>query len=197
VFWLHPILDLRVLAFTPSPAQAAMFLAAESMSGSESPALDVEPGRTYAAGTRLKIPATDWSFTVPARWQSSQPPDSDLPLLISEDRRSFGMIFPLHNATRASIRQQLDEPLSLLHGLSFIPAGAVTETDTWIGRSYSGEGMVGQAAAVFGPGGACMMYFIMGPADGAVSYDEVLAELRQTTSFAESQEQSRDEVTPL
>jgi hypothetical protein len=160
---------------------------------SERPAVDVEIGRSYAAGTRLRIPTTGWSFTVPDHWQSTRPPDSDLPLLMSEDGRSFGMMFPLQDTTRETIRQQLEEPLSLLHGLSFIPTGAVAETDGWIGRAYSGEGMIGQASAVFGPSGACLMYFIMGPADGTGNYDEVLSVLRDSTRFIEPQGQPGSE----
>jgi hypothetical protein len=144
---------------------------------------DVDVGVTYRAGTRLKIPGTDWSFVVPERWQSNRPEDSELPFLIAEEGKGLGMMFPLTNVTREAVRDHLNQPLSLLHGLSFIPAGVEIETETSIARSYQGEGVVGQALAVLGPGDAGVIYFVMGPLEEASGFEAMLERLRQSTRF--------------
>ncbi len=159
--------------------------------------LEAEPGQVYGAGTRLRISPTDWSFAVPEAWKSSRPPESDLPLLMSLDGQGLGLIFPLRNVTREAIRAQLEEPLSLLHGLAFVPAGSLKETEGAIGATYSGEGMVGHALAVFGPDDVCVMYFIMGPGEEASDYDAVLQALQRTTRFEESRQGAEGQAPPL
>ena len=144
---------------------------------------DVDAGVTYRAGTRLKIPGTDWSFVVPNRWQSNRPEDSELPFLIAEEGKGLGMMFPLTDVTREAVRDHLSQPLSLLHGLSFIPAGTEVETATSITRAYQGEGVVGQALAALGPGNACVIYFVMGPPEEASGFEAMLEQLRQSTHF--------------
>lgn len=144
---------------------------------------DVDAGVTYRAGTRLKIPGTDWSFVVPERWQSNRPEDSELPFLIAEEGRGLGMMFPLIDVTREAVRDHLSQPLSLLHGLSFIPAGIEVETETSITRSYQSEGVVGQALAALGPENACVIYFVMGPPEEAAGFEAMLERLRQSTRF--------------
>ncbi|MBX3237553.1 MAG: hypothetical protein KF814_15490 [Nitrospiraceae bacterium] len=159
--------------------------------------VQAEPGQVYGAGTRLLISPTGWSFAVPDAWKSSRPPEADSPLLMSVDGQSLGLIFPLRNMTRDAIRAQLEEPLSLLHGLAFVPAGSLKETNEAIGRSYSGEGMVGQALAVFGPDDVCVMYFIMGPVDELSTNETVLQALQRTTRFESAGQKSTGEAAPL
>lgn len=146
--------------------------------------LDVDPGITYHGGTRLRIPGTDWSFVVPDRWQSNRPEDSAMPFLMAEEGKGLGMIFPLADVDRETVRNQLSQPLSLLHGLSFIPAGSEVETETSIARSYQGDAMAGRALAVLGPGNACVLYFVMGPPEEVPGFEAVLERLAQSTSFA-------------
>lgn len=146
---------------------------------------DVDPGVTYRAGIRLRIPGTDWSFVVPDQWQSSRPEDSEMPFLMAEEGKGLGMIFPLADVTRETIRNHLSQPLSLLHGLSFIPAGTEVETETSIARSYQGEDMVGRALAAFGPENRCVIYFVMGPPEDASGFETVLERLRASTRFAD------------
>ena len=147
--------------------------------------LDVDSGVTYRSGTRLRIPGTDWSFVVPDRWQSNRPEDSEMPFLMAEEGKGLGMMFPLAEVTRETVRDHLSQPLSLLHGLSFIPADTEVETETSIARSYQGEGedMVGRALAVLGPGSTCVIYFVMGAGDEASGIAAVLERLRQSTRF--------------
>ncbi len=147
--------------------------------------LDVDPGLTYRAGTRLRIPGTDWSFVVPDQWQSTRPEDSEMPFLLAQEGKGLGMIFPLADVTREAIRDHLSQPLSLLHGVSFVPAGSEVETETSIARSYQGEDMVGRALATLGPENVCVIYFIMGPAGEASEYETVLERLRASTWFVE------------
>lgn len=148
--------------------------------------LDVDIGMIYRAGTRLKIPGTDWSFVVPERWQSNRPEDSEMPFLVAEEGKGLGMIFPLSDVTRETVRDHLSQPLSLLHGLSFIPAGSEIETEVSIARSYQGEDMAGRALAVLGPGNTSVIYFLMGPPDESSGFQSVLERLGQSTRFAES-----------
>ena len=152
----------------------------------ETRSVEVVSGVTYGAGTRLRIPGTPWSFVVPDRWQSNRPGDAEMPFLIPEEGKELGLIFPLTDVTRESIREQLSEPLSLLHGLSFIPAGSETETETSIARSYEGEDMAGRALAFLGPDNTAVIYFLMGPAEEASSFQPVLERLGDSTRFVDS-----------
>lgn len=160
--------------------------AAVGDSPQEDRALDVEAGVTYRAGTRLKIPGTDWSFVVPDRWQGSRPEDSAMPFLIAEEGKGLGMIFPLTGVNRESLRDQLSQPISLLHGLSFVPAGSEVETETTIARSYQSDDLVGRALGLLGPDNACVLYFFMSPPQEASNFEAVLERLAQSTRFANS-----------
>ena len=151
----------------------------------ETPPRDVDPGMVYREGLRLRIPGTDWSFVVPDRWQTSRPEDSEMPFLMALEGKGLGMIFPLTDATREEIHDQLSQPLSLLHGLSFIPTGSIVETDTSIARSYQDEDMIGRALATFGPENRCVIYFIMGPREEVSTFEAVLEQLRASTRFTD------------
>ena len=146
---------------------------------------DIGAGVTYRAGMRLRIPGTDWSFVVPDRWQSNRPEDSEMPFLMAEEGKGLGMMFPLADVTREAVRDHLSQPLSLLHGLSFIPAGTEIETETSIARSYQGEEVVGRALAALGPENVCVIYFVMGPLEEASGFEAVLERLGQSTRFAD------------
>ncbi|WHZ23635.1 MAG: hypothetical protein OJF47_002747 [Nitrospira sp.] len=147
--------------------------------------LDIEARMTYRAGTRLRIPGTDWSFVVPDRWHGSRPEDSAMPFLIAEEGKGLGMIFPLADVNRESLHDQLSQPLSLLHGLSFIPIGSEVETETSIARSYQGDEMVGRALGLLGPGNACVLYFFMGPPQEMSTFETVLERLARSTRFTD------------
>ncbi len=148
--------------------------------------LEIVSGITYRAGARLKIPGTDWSFVVPDRWQSNRPDDAEMPFLMPEAGKELGMIFPLTEVTREAVREQLSQPLSLLHGLSFVPAGPGVETEASVAQSYQGEEMAGRALAVIGPGNIAVIYFLMGPPQEASAFHSILEQLRQSTRFGES-----------
>lgn len=166
------------------PARAASESVGVDERAPETPSVEIVSGVTYHAGTRLTIPGTQWSFVVPDHWQSNRPDDADMPFLTPEDGQDLGMLFPLTEVTRESVRDQLSQPLSLLHGVSFIPAGAQTENETTIAQSYQGEDMAGRALAVLGPGDAAVIYFFMGPHDAAL-FQSVLEQLGQSTRFGE------------
>ena len=174
---------LGILFFSP-PAWADLESGAAAETPQSSPILDVDPGVTYRAGARLRIPGTDWSFLVPTGWQSTRPEDSEMPFLMAEEGKGLGMMFPLTDVTRETVRDHLSQPLSLLHGLSFIPAGSDVETDLSIARSYQGEDLAGRALAVLGPGNTSVIYFLMGPPDEASGYQSVLEGLGQSTRFS-------------
>ena len=108
-----------------------------------------------------------------------------MPFLMDQEGKGLGMIFPLSDVTRVDVRDHLDQPLSLLHGLSFIPAGAAVETETSIARSYQGDEMYGGALAALGSDNRCVIYFIMGPPEDAAGFVTVLERLGTSTRFAE------------
>ena len=186
---VHAVLSIAAgclllpLFFSP-PAWADSESGAAAEMQQSSPMLDVDPGVTYRAGARLRIPGTDWSFLVPTGWQSTRPEDSEMPFLMAEEGKGLGMMFPLTDVTRETVRDHLSQPLSLLHGLSFIPAGSEVETELSIARSYQGEDLAGRALAVLGPGNTSVIYFLMGPPDEASGYQSVLEGLGQSTRFA-------------
>lgn len=93
------------------------------------------------------------------------------------------MLFPLTGTTRESVREQMSEPLSLLHGISFVPAGSQIENETSIAQSYQGEDMAGRALAVLGPGAVAVIYFLMGPPHDAALFPSVLEQLGESTHF--------------
>lgn len=167
----------------------AVQVATESAGLAESHAedrpLDVVSGMTYRPGTRLRIPGTDWSFVVPDGWQSNRPDDAEMPFLVPEAGKQLGMMFPLAGVTREALRDQLREPLSLLHGLSFIPAGTQVETEEGIAQSYVGEEMAGRALAVTAGGDRAVIYFVMGPPEDMALVHSVLEQLGQSTRFGE------------
>ena len=172
--------------FFALPVHAAIESVAVEDTHIEDSPLDVVSGLTYRAGTRLRIPGTGWSFVVPEGWQSNRPDDAEMPFLIPEEGKELGMMFPLAKVTRDALREQLREPLLLLHGLSFIPAGAQAETDAWIAQSYEGEGMAGRALAVMGADNTAVIYFLMGPPHNMSVLQSVLEQLGQSTRFVQS-----------
>jgi len=151
---------LLVPLFFSLPAWAELESGAAAEAQQGSPIIDVDPGVTYRAGARLRIPGTDWSFLVPAGWQSTRPEDSEMPFLMAEEGKGLGMMFPLTDVTRETVRDHLSQPLSLLHGLSFIPAGSQVETDAWIAQSYQGEEMAGRALAVMGAENTAVVSYV-------------------------------------
>ena len=172
--------------FFALPIHASMESVAVADTQSEDRPLDVVSGITYRAGTRLRIPGTGWSFVVPEGWQSNRPDDAEMPFLIPEEGKDLGMIFPLTEVTRETLREQLREPLSLLHGLSFIPSGSQVETEAWIAQSFEGEEMAGRALAVMGAVNAAVIDFLMGPPQQMAVFHSVLEQLGQSTRFGES-----------
>ena len=172
--------------FFALPIHASMESVAVADVQSEDRPLDVVSGITYRAGTRLRIPGTGWSFVVPEGWQSNRPDDAEMPFLTPEEGKDLGMMFPLTEVTRETLREQLREPLSLLHGLSFIPSGSQVETEAWIAQSFVGEEMAGRALAVMGAGNTAVIYFLMGPPQQMSVFQSVLEQLGQSTRFGES-----------
>ena len=172
--------------FVALPIHASMESVAVADTQSDDRPLDVVSGITYRAGARLRIPGTGWSFVVPEGWQSNRPDDAEMPFLTPEEGKDLGMMFPLTEVTRETLREQLREPLSLLHGLSFIPSGSQVETEAWIAQSFVGEEMAGRALAVMGAGNTAVIYFLMGPPQQMSVFQSVLEQLGQSTRFGES-----------
>ncbi len=177
------VATLSLTVLLTAPTRASSDPVAMEEPAAETRPIEIVAGVVYPAGTRLSIPGTAWSFVVPAHWQSSRPNDADMPFLTPEEGKDLGMLFPLTGTTRESVREQMSEPLSLLHGISFVPAGSQIENETSIAQSYQGEDMAGRALAVLGPGAVAVIYFLMGPPHDAALFPSVLEQLGESTHF--------------
>lgn len=153
-------------------------------------AVELSPGGNYRAGTRLRIPTEHLTFTIPSQWHATVFEDAPLPFLVSDEGRSIGMLFPLAHATPADVEDQLGQPLSLSHGVSFVPTGSLTRTENRLGRSYVSETTTGRALAVKGPSERWIIYFLMGPEGEAEGYDTTLEQLADSTVFGSVSEES-------
>lgn len=52
-------------------------------------AVEMQPGQTYVAGTRLRIPKGSASFVIPAGWHAQLPEDSEAIIAVSESGGGF------------------------------------------------------------------------------------------------------------
>lgn len=172
------------------PAQEAGWLARVAASSAEAP-VELSPGGNYLAGTKLRIPTENVTFTIPSQWHATVFEDAPLPFLVSDEGRSIGMLFPLAHATTAEVEDQLGQPLALSQGVSFVPSGALIRMENRLGRSYVSNATVGRALAVQGPAEQWIIYFLMGPESEAAGYDAILKQLADSTLFdAESDDRS-------
>lgn len=184
---------LSALLLAGGPADAGWSLphagwpAGFNVSSADAP-VELSPGGNYRAGTRLRIPTEDLTFTIPSQWHATVFEDAPLPFLVSDEGRSIGMLFPLAHATAADVEDQLGQPLALSHGVSFVPTGSLTRTENRLGRSYVSEATAGRALAVKGPSERWIIYFLMGPAGEAEGYDATLEQLADSTVFASDSE---------
>ena len=94
----------------------------------------------------------------------------------------MGMMFPLAHATAEEVEHELDQPLALSQGVSFVPAGSLVRTESRLLRSYVSEATVGRALAVKGPD-QWVIYFLMGPGSESEGYDALLDQLADSTQF--------------
>ena len=101
---------------TPTHAEAQYFSAQ-----------NLEPGQTYAAGTRLRIPEGTASFEIPSGWHAQRPEESEAIILQSEAGDGFIMVFPMLNLTEEALIALLVERQPITHDLVFEPSGPVTK----------------------------------------------------------------------
>jgi hypothetical protein len=170
------------LGITGSMIPVVVWAESSTVATADAP-VDLSPGGNYTSGVTLRIPRQGWSFQVPAQWHATVFEDADLPFLISDEGRSMGMIFPLIHATAEEVENELSQPLSLSHGMVFVPAGTLMRTESHLRRSYVSEATVGRAVAVRGPSDQWMIYFLMGPDSESGNYDGVLDRLAGSTRF--------------
>ena len=80
------------------------------------------------------------------------------------------MMFPLTGRSHEALREQLREPLALLHGLSFIPAGSRKWklTHGSLNRTRAEKMMADRALAVMGEENTAVVYFSDGAASGNI-----------------------------
>ena len=161
--------------------------------GSQKPSeqvVEAKPGRNYAGGTRVQLPA-GVSFLVPSDWSGGLPEGSEAFIVGSKTTPGFGMILGLVNVTLEDVSVRLAESQPLTHDLIFEPVGTVARADSILTASYTAGDKAGRALAVIGPSSQAIIYFFGGPAKEAASYERLLARLTASTRFMAAEAQDR------
>ncbi len=144
---------------------------------------DPKVGDEFPAGTRVRLAVAGASFVVPSDWNGSVPEDGGMVFLTATTTMGVGMVFELTDVTPDAIREHLNTPLSLMHGLVFEPVGELETGSGRMERSYRSEAYAGGAIAVMGPARTCVMYFVFGSPQETAVHRHVLAELADSTVF--------------
>jgi hypothetical protein len=154
------------------------FVAAEP-----SPPVDMQPDRSYPAGTRLRIPKGRASFVIPAGWHAQLPGDSEAILAVSDAGAGFVMVFMILNTTEEELKALLGEPQALTHDLVFEPVGPVVKKGNRLSAAYEAGSLSGRAVTVMGPEQG-VLFFLGTPRTDPAETERVLDELADSTEFA-------------
>lgn len=152
-----------------------------------SPPVEMQPGRAYPAGTRVRIPKGAASFVVPAGWHAQLPEDSDAIIAVSESGAGFVMIFMILNLTEEELTAVLSQPQPLTHDLIFEPAGPVTKRGGQLTAAYQAGSLSGRALTLMGPNQQGVLFFLGRPPSQSPDADRVLDDLAASTQFATGQ----------
>lgn len=152
-----------------------------------SPVTEMQPGRTYAAGTRVHIPKGSASFVIPAGWHAQLPEDSEAIIAVSESGAGFVMVFMFLNLTEEELTALLGESQPITHDLVFEPVGQVVRKGNRLTASYRAGVLAGRALTVMGPHQQGVLFFLGSPHTESSQSDEVLADLAESTEFASTE----------
>lgn len=148
------------------------------------PAVEMQPGQTYAAGTRLHIPKGNASFVIPAGWHAQLPEDSEAIIAVSESGAGFVMVFMILNMTEEELIALMGEPQPITHDLVFEPAGPVVKKGNRVTAGYEAGSLSGRAVTVLGPDQQGVLFFLGRPRTESNQPDQVLDDLAESTEFA-------------
>lgn len=152
-----------------------------------SPAVEMEAGSAYAAGTRLHIPKGSASFVIPPGWHAQLPEDSEAIIVVSEAGAGFVMVFMILNLTEDELTVLLGEPQPITHDLVFEPAGPIEKRGDRVIAAYESGSLSGRALTVLGPNQQGVLFFLGRPRSESNQTDRVLEELADSTEFAVNQ----------
>jgi hypothetical protein len=145
--------------------------------------VDPKVGDEFPAGTRVRLAVAGASFVVPGEWNGSVPEDGGVVFLTATTAVGVGMVFELADVTPDGLREHLNTPLPLMHGLVFEPVGELESGSGRMELSYQSEAYAGRALAVMGPARTCVLYFVFGSPQETAVHRQVLAQLADSTVF--------------
>lgn len=149
-----------------------------------SPAVEMQPGQPYAAGTRLRIPKGNASFVIPVGWHAQLPEDSEAIIAVSESGAGFVMVFMILNMTEEELITLLGEPQPITHDLVFEPAGPAVKKGNRVTAAYEAGSLSGRALTVLGPDQQAVLFFLGRPRTESNQPDQLLDDLAESTEFA-------------
>jgi hypothetical protein len=148
---------------------------------------NIEPGQTYAAGTRLRIPKGTASFEIPSGWHAQRPEESEAIILQSEAGDGFVMVFSMLNLTEEALIALLAERQPITHDLVFEPSGPVTKVGNRVKANYKAGSFSGRAISVMGPGQESVLFFLASPSTDSDAPARVLEGLADSIQFGTAQ----------
>lgn len=148
------------------------------------PTVEMQPGQSYPAGTRVQIPKGSASFIISAGWHAQVPEDSETIIAESESGAGFVMVFMVLDLTDEELIALLGEPQPITHDLVFEPDGQVVRKGNRLAASYRAGALVGRAVIVMGPNQQGVLFFLGRPPTESNQPDRVLDDLADSTEFA-------------
>lgn len=113
--------------------------------------IERQPGHSYRAGTRVRVPNGTASFLIPAGWRGEQLDNLAAVLLVSEKEAGFVLAFAILNQTEEELVILLGEPQPITDRLVFEPTGTVTRKGNVVTASYVAGTLIGRGLAIVGP----------------------------------------------
>lgn len=144
---------------------------------------ELETGRQYKAGSRVRAADSGVSWVVPAEWLGVMPPDTPAFLMGSETEAGLGIAYLLSGVTVQDVAVKLNETQALDETLVLEPHGEPAISGNRVSMAYTGESFDGQVLAVVGPAGQGIVYFFAGPRTMAAHYADLLETLAGSTKF--------------
>ena len=174
-------------------ADAARLTGATRPGGAQSEAevgdaVDIQIGRTYNAGTRVRSPELGISFVVPSEWSGGVPDGVGAFLLASNTRPGLGLAMSQRSASRDEVLHAMGQPLTLDESTVLQPQGEPEVEGRWVKARFSWsdgfDTLAGRAMALVDPGGNGVLYVAVGPETEAGHYADLVAGLASSTIVA-------------
>ena len=149
----------------------------------ETPATDIEIGRQYESGTRVRDPRLGISFVIPADWMGGAPQGSQSVVLESKTKPGIGIIVLIEHVTPHELEAHMNEPQVLDEGFVLQPVSSAKMSADGLTAAYHAGQHIGRARAVFGPAQQAAVYLLAGPPDESSYYETLLDQLAGSTRF--------------